>query len=129
VIYIFIDAHKQQNQQIHKALCISFNLPSSTYATVLLRELTKQSMSVAKHTALNTSLANTGQPANDKDTQQQQASDTAATDITDSNSTNEAPASATSDVKAAIVDDMQVDTNSNDNDIKAAVAAGSDEKP
>jgi hypothetical protein len=128
VIYIYIDAHKQQNQQIHKALCISFNLPSSTYATVLLRELTKQSMSVAKHTALNTSLANTGQPVN-KDTKQQQASDSAAIDITDSNSTNEATASAASDVNADIVDDMQVDNDSNDNDIEAAVAAGSDEKP
>jgi hypothetical protein len=85
-------------------------------------------MSVAKHTALNTSLANTGQPVN-KDTKQQQASDSAAIDITDSNSTNEATASAASDVNADIVDDMQVDNDSNDNDIEAAVAAGSDEKP
>ena len=37
----------------HKALCVSFTLPKSCYATMCLRELTKQSMSVAHHTNIS----------------------------------------------------------------------------
>lgn len=36
----------------HLALCVSFTLPSSAYATVLLRELMKQPMGTAHHTSL-----------------------------------------------------------------------------
>ena len=37
------------------ALCLSFNLPKSCYATVFLRELTKQPMDKAHHTSLGES--------------------------------------------------------------------------
>ncbi|KAG5189433.1 hypothetical protein JKP88DRAFT_267276 [Tribonema minus] len=39
--------------QVMKALYVSFSLPSSTYATVLLRELTKQCMSTSNQIQLN----------------------------------------------------------------------------
>ena len=42
------------------ALCLEFELPSSAYATMCIRELLKDSTEVAHHTALNSELAPKG---------------------------------------------------------------------